>query len=215
MLDNKLDKTILYETTNELNGKYYIGVHKVIGKENYFGSGTILKKAITKYGPDNFFRETLMEFDNETDAYEAEKEIVNIDMVKNKNSYNIMLGGGNPPTLRGKDHPWYGSGKNHPLCGFKHTEEFKESRRIANTGEGNPNYGKKGKDSHAAKLWYINGKLFYTSKEAADFFGVHRSTINRWCNPKSNCHTPLCYKRTKPKAQSIPQASTHDDNKGQ
>ena len=60
-------KYIVYETTNLINGKYYIGVHRKNGK-NYLGSGKILIYAIKKYGRDNFMREILRKFDNKKDA---------------------------------------------------------------------------------------------------------------------------------------------------
>ena len=45
----------IYETTNLINGKKYIGKHKSIDFDpNYKGSGQVLKKAFSKYGKNNF-----------------------------------------------------------------------------------------------------------------------------------------------------------------
>ena len=54
---------IVYCTTNLINGKKYIGSLSK-NKPNYLGSGTVLQKAIKKYGKDNFKRETLAEVDD-------------------------------------------------------------------------------------------------------------------------------------------------------
>lgn len=47
----------VYEITNNINGKKYIGkrsCHCPIEEDKYMGSGTLLLKAIDKYGIDNF-----------------------------------------------------------------------------------------------------------------------------------------------------------------
>lgn len=48
---------IIYQTTNILNNKIYIGMHKTSDlNDKYLGSGKLLNLAIQKYGRDNFTR---------------------------------------------------------------------------------------------------------------------------------------------------------------
>ena len=48
----------IYCTTNKITGKFYIG--KEVGyKNHYLGSGKLLKQAVSKYGKENFTKETL------------------------------------------------------------------------------------------------------------------------------------------------------------
>lgn len=49
----------IYKTTCLINGKIYIGKHESSESDNYLGSGTIFKKALKKYGKENFRREIL------------------------------------------------------------------------------------------------------------------------------------------------------------
>lgn len=90
----------LYKITNLINGKFYIGVHstKHIDDE-YMGSGKNLKKAIQKYGINNFLKEIILTFESAEEMFNAEKEIVNEEFVKRRDTYNIKLGG-----LGGWDH---------------------------------------------------------------------------------------------------------------
>lgn len=103
-------KYIVYKTTNKINGKIYIGVHRTKNPcefDGYLGCGVNIKnpssmekpstnfqKAVKKYGFENFHREVLFVFDNRIDAYAKEAEIVNVDFVKSGNNYNMCLGGG-------------------------------------------------------------------------------------------------------------------------
>lgn len=85
---------ILYRITNKVNKKFYIGVHKTKDiNDEYYGSGHKIKKAIEKYGKENFTKEILHVFTNAKKAFKKEKEIVNEELVKNKNCYNIKEGG--------------------------------------------------------------------------------------------------------------------------
>lgn len=98
----------LYKTTNLINGKFYIGVHSTDRiNDKYIGSGKLLKRAIEKYGRENFKREILYWFDNLEDMYEMEKQIVNEEFVKDKNNYNLSIGGG-LCILYGESNGFYG-----------------------------------------------------------------------------------------------------------
>lgn len=100
---------IVYQTTNLINSKIYIGVHKTKDSsvfDGYIGCGVSISEpsmymypktpfqyAVKKYGVKNFKRIVLKSFDNENDAYKLEAELVNIDFIKRKDTYNIALGG--------------------------------------------------------------------------------------------------------------------------
>lgn len=85
----------IYRTTNLINNKKYIGQHKSsMFDNNYYGSGIYLKKALDKYGKDNFKIEILEECDS-NDILNI-REIYWIDYfnaVEDKNYYNISKGG--------------------------------------------------------------------------------------------------------------------------
>lgn len=97
---------IIYKTTNTRNNKIYIGYHfqksDPYNFDGYLGSGKRLGKAIEKYGIDSFSRETLYVFENEKDALEKESELVNENFIQRNDVYNMTLGGGKPPSHKGK-----------------------------------------------------------------------------------------------------------------
>lgn len=83
-----------YKITNKLNGKYYYGVHNTDNLDDgYFGSGKILKKAYQKYGVENFEKEIIEFFDTEEEAFAHEKKIVNEELIRDDNCYNVQIGG--------------------------------------------------------------------------------------------------------------------------
>lgn len=84
----------LYKTTNLVNGKYYIGVHKGdVVDESYLGSGRLITLAIKKYGKNNFKREILKTFNTVEEMFAEECKTVNQDVVDDENSYNLCIGG--------------------------------------------------------------------------------------------------------------------------
>lgn len=101
-------KYIVYCTTNKINNKIYIGVHKTYSKEfdGYIGCGvyinkpntyqqskTVFQRAVCKYGPAQFQRVTIAEFDLEEDAMALEAELVNMEFLQRNDVYNMILGG--------------------------------------------------------------------------------------------------------------------------
>ena len=102
-------KYIVYQTVNLVNGKIYIGVHKTHTPEKfdgYLGCDVDINRpqtfkhpkqpfqfAVVKYGFKNFRRTTLQEFDTAEEAYTLEKQLVNEEFIKRKDTYNVCLGG--------------------------------------------------------------------------------------------------------------------------
>lgn len=80
----------IYKITNKLDGKTYIGKHQTQDLDDgYMGSGKLLKRAIKKYGIENFTKEILFNFTTEEEMNAKEKELV----VLGENSYNLCEGG--------------------------------------------------------------------------------------------------------------------------
>lgn len=106
-------KYIVYQTTNNINNKIYIGVHKTENPDifdGYIGCGayvhlpktynkgdTILHKALLKYGCSNFTRKVLKIFNNLEDALDLERWLVDDKFINRSDTYNMVLGGGLPP----------------------------------------------------------------------------------------------------------------------
>lgn len=83
-----------YKITNLINGHYYYGVHSTNNLEdNYMGSGVKLHKAFKIYGKENFKKEILKFFDTKEEAYLYELKIVDENLVRSKECYNICPGG--------------------------------------------------------------------------------------------------------------------------
>jgi hypothetical protein len=84
----------LYQITNKVNGKIYVGVHKTRNlNDGYMGSGKIIKTAIEKYGIDNFEKVIQEAFENAEAMYAREKEIVTEEFLSRDHVYNLRRGG--------------------------------------------------------------------------------------------------------------------------
>ncbi len=146
-------KYLIYKVTNKVNCKTYIGAHKTKNvNDGYMGSGVILKKAIKKYGLNNFKKEILFEVSSEEEMYTLEKELITKEIVNDKNNYNVTLGG---------------------VGGFSH---------IDHSGDKNPMKDPKNSQKVAKKLKKIkNGKDHLRYREIAiqNLSIAHKNQIGR------------------------------------
>ena len=99
----------VYQITNLLNNKVYVGKHKSIKhpfENGYYGSGKQITAAIKKYGVENFKKEVLQYCSSMEEMADKEAEVVTEDFVKRPDTYNMHKGG-----LGGWDH--YNGSKTH------------------------------------------------------------------------------------------------------
>lgn len=84
----------LYQITNAVNNKIYVGVHKTKSLDDgYMGSGKIIRSAIAKHGSSNFSKVILEYFDTSKAMYAKEKEIITDEFLQREDVYNIRRGG--------------------------------------------------------------------------------------------------------------------------
>ena len=124
----------IYKVTNNLNNKIYIGQKRSpIFVESYFGSGTQIRRAVEKYGEENFSREVLEWCYSKDDL--NQKEIYYIDKYNardNSIGYNIALGG----SIIGMKHSEETKAKMSASAkGRRMSEETKRKLSIAHTGK--------------------------------------------------------------------------------
>ena len=184
-------KYYIYLTTNLINNKKYIGQHYGRIDDNYLGSGTLIIKAIKKYGKENFKKEILKICDSYEDMNESEKYYINkYNAVQDDNFYNIATGGfGSNPcaglskeadlarrkklseACKGNKNYFYGkhfTGNNCPFYGKRHTLEAKEKMRLKKAGGKAPTA--KGLDIYDKNWNFI--QHFETQRDFKIFLGL-------------------------------------------
>ena len=132
---------VIYKTTNLVNGKQYIGKDKH-NNPNYIGSGTYLKKAIKKYGKENFKKEILEVCSSSKELMEREEYWLNYyDAGGDPNFYNTHnYSYGCPSHSEETRRKMSESRKGKPKK--KHSEESKRRMSESRRGEKHFMYGK-------------------------------------------------------------------------
>ena len=174
-MDNQIYH-IVYLTTNLVNQKFYVGVHSTYNLDDgYLGSGKFLKKAIKKHGREKFQRQILHYCLTIKDAYEIEKNIVDLHFIKRKDVYNMVVGA-----------------NNCCMIGFKHsettkkiwksqrnTEEYKQKASLRLKGVKLPKErvlnNRKAVTAQAKKYFFVSpmGEIFITQYNKDRFIEEH------------------------------------------
>lgn len=158
----------VYKTTNMLNGRFYIGVHKTKNlNDKYLGSGKLIQQAVSKYGAEHFNREILKFFPSYIEALAYEKELVTEDLIKEGVCYNLVVGGGKPPIMIGEDNPRYG--KKSPESSLRMTLN-------------NPGRGKFGEDSPSFNRVSVvdsNGETMAVYKDDPRYLSGELTHVNK------------------------------------
>lgn len=119
----------IYKTTNKINNKIYIGQHRSQEHDSsYIGSGKLIKRAIKKYGFDNFSNKIIAIGNSQKELDDME-----IEMIEKFNSkdmsigYNITRGGQGGNIISDLPKEDY--------------DKMIAKMRVNNSGKNNPNYG--------------------------------------------------------------------------
>ena len=178
-----------YKITNKINLNFYMGKHthdiQSNKKDNYYGSGELIIKAIKKYNIENFDKEILAYYRSANCALIGESKILTKDVVKLPNCYN-MKPGGQGGSVKGRKmseesiikrtKSQKGLKRSTETCarlskakkGHIKSEETRKKLSDASSGKNNPNYGKcrseetkrKISDSQSGELGYWYNKEF-------------------------------------------------------
>ncbi|MEH7652318.1 hypothetical protein [Bacillus safensis] len=159
-------------TVNKKNNMRYVGkcvYTRINSWEKYLGSGVYLKRAIRKYGRDNFYRIIIDEADSEEELREIEEYYIDMfDAVSSKEFYNLKgtsIGGDtftyHPEKERiRKLKSRNSSGSRNPMFGIPKTEAMIEATKKANS-----------------KPVEIDGEIYRSSTEYGKLFGIGVTTV--------------------------------------
>jgi group I intron endonuclease len=144
----------IYKITNKINNRIYIGKRKTwnsINEDEYFGSGTLLKRSIKKYGIENFIKE-IIEICDEININERERYWINFyNSTDMKIGYNIALGGDGGDLITNHPNREYILSKRVGRK-VKFSDEHKRKISESKKGEKNPSYGKTYSEEEKKKL---------------------------------------------------------------
>lgn len=132
-------KYYIYKIINKLNGKSYVGQHKIPDKpeafRRYMGKGIAIKEAIKKYGKENFDKVILEEIEDDEKhelVSERERFWISAENTIYPFGYNISLGGEGGCTKESAAKGALTRKRN----GYTHSEETK--KKISESNKGKP-----------------------------------------------------------------------------
>jgi group I intron endonuclease len=170
---------VIYKITNLINGKIYIGQDRYNNK-NYFGSGLKIKRAMERYGKDNFTKE-IIDYCNSIEDMNT-KEIFWISELNSVNpsiGYNIASGGQGGEIIDWQTKIY--SGINDKIkqkaTGRLHSKETKE--KLSNYWESYRMNKEKKEHKNPNKVKIGKENPFYGKHHIGDMdrFGKHRKGV--------------------------------------
>lgn len=161
---------LVYQTTNKLNGKRYIGAHRTPNiDDGYMGSGRLLAMSIRKYGLENFTREILGSYPSSDEMFAAEIRLI----VEMKPEYNIAPGG--------KGGGWIGMHSEETLKKLRKPKSEETRRKMSAAATGNRSAAGKPKSEEARNKMsaaWIRRRLIPVSNETRKKLSA--AQIARW-----------------------------------
>lgn len=135
---------VVYLTENLVNGKKYIGQTTRLDKE-YFGSGKAIRRAVKKYGKENFKRTILGEANTKQELDDLEKYFISLfNAVESENFYNFASGGqgGDLGPLVREKISLAVRGEKNGMFGKTHPPEVRKIISESHSGENNFWFGR-------------------------------------------------------------------------
>ena len=160
----------IYITINLVNGRKYLGLNAFNEKwERYLGSGNAFKKALKKYGKENFQKHIVLVCYSEEELNQAEYDLsVFLNVVESPEWYNLVLGGG---TSRG----WHPSEETKQKLSERAKERFSDPTN-------HPMYGKPGLSGEKNSQFGISPRERMDEKTYQQWYEKHKSY---WANPST------------------------------
>lgn len=152
----------IYKTTNLVNYRVYIGKSEKSYNPDYYGSGLLLKRAINKYGKENFKNELVEECDDIEELNSKEKYWINF---YSKNSYNLAEGGDGGWTTKHFNEDQKKRYREKLSKAQKGRTVSEETRKIISDKNSGKFYGDKDKISKTIKKLWLNPNSIYNNEE--------------------------------------------------
>lgn len=204
----------VYKVTNLVNGKFYIGAHKTINiNDKYYGSGTVIRKAIELYGKKNFQKTVIHLCETSEEMFLKETEEVQ-KYIGQEQCYNVSQGGKGGFDVINNNRHLYQNPMLNKDCVIKNLEsrkrklesnpELKENTRLrsirnlqkavaTNTGKKRPDH------SLLMKKKYVDGVIkvpikqpkyeYLVTSPDGDLFNV--KGLEKWCKDRSLDYLPI------------------------
>jgi group I intron endonuclease len=138
---------VIYKTTNLINNKIYIGQDSK-NNPKYLGSGVYFRRAVRKYGINNFKKEILKRCSSKEEMHFIEMIYIMLyNSTDHKIGYNLSSGGPSTLGLKFTQEQRIASsnrvkGSNNPMYGRKHSEKTRAIFKRKKSKQNNPMFGK-------------------------------------------------------------------------